>query len=87
MSVTRTIVCKYFISAFLQEPPRRRLDIGALIHKSKLSGFIIDCEGKLGAKRVQAVSRWWVMEAPTGPRFCVVRAESADFDRLATLWP
>ena len=28
---------------------------------------------KLGAKRVQFVKRWWVMEAPTGQRFCVVR--------------
>ncbi|HRN61694.1 MAG TPA: VOC family protein, partial [Luteimonas sp.] len=27
----------------------------------------------LGAKRVQQVrNRWWVMEAPTGHRFCVV---------------
>jgi predicted enzyme related to lactoylglutathione lyase len=26
----------------------------------------------LGAKRVAFVKRWWVMEAPTGHRFCVV---------------
>src|SRR5215813_2214052 len=26
----------------------------------------------LGAKRVAFVRRWWVMEAPTGQRFCVV---------------
>ena len=26
----------------------------------------------LGAKRVGWVKRWWVMEAPTGQRFCVV---------------
>src|SRR6201995_3724694 len=31
---------------------------------------------KLGANRIQAVSRWWVMEAPTGQRFCVVSASS-----------
>lgn len=42
---------------------------------------------KLGAKRVQAVSRWWVMEAPTGQRFCVVHADSPDFERLASEWP
>jgi predicted enzyme related to lactoylglutathione lyase len=42
---------------------------------------------KLGAKRVQQVSRWWVMEAPTGQRFCVVHADSADFERLAVEWP
>jgi Glyoxalase-like domain len=42
---------------------------------------------KLGAKRIQQVSRWWVMEAPTGQRFCVVRADSPDFERLASDWP
>jgi predicted enzyme related to lactoylglutathione lyase len=41
----------------------------------------------LGAKRVEQVSSWWVMEAPTGQRFCVVRADSADFERLAVEWP
>ncbi len=34
---------------------------------------------KLGAKRIEMVRTWWVMEAPTGQRFCVVRASS---DRL-----
>jgi predicted enzyme related to lactoylglutathione lyase len=42
---------------------------------------------KLGAKRVQAVHSWWVMEAPTGQRFCVVRADSKSFAQLATTWP
>jgi predicted enzyme related to lactoylglutathione lyase len=41
---------------------------------------------KLGAKRVEAVQGWWVMEAPTGQRFCVVKASSADFDAKATAW-
>jgi hypothetical protein len=30
----------------------------------------------LGAKRVQQVSTWWVLEAPTGQRFCVIRAKT-----------
>jgi hypothetical protein len=42
---------------------------------------------KLGAKRVEAVKSWWVMEAPTGQRFCVVKAATPHFDRRATLWP
>lgn len=42
---------------------------------------------KLGAKRVEAVKTWWVMEAPTGQRFCVVRAATPHFDRRATVWP
>jgi predicted enzyme related to lactoylglutathione lyase len=40
----------------------------------------------LGAKRVAQTGTWWVMEAPTGQRFCVVRPQSADFDRLANEW-
>jgi hypothetical protein len=42
---------------------------------------------KLGAKRLETVRTWSVMEAPTGQRFCVVRASSPDFDRQATTWP
>jgi predicted enzyme related to lactoylglutathione lyase len=41
----------------------------------------------LGAKRIQAVNTWWVMESPTGQRFCVVRASSPDFNRQASSWP
>ena len=41
---------------------------------------------KLGAKRIEAVHTWWVMEAPTGQRFCVVQAGSKDFDAKATAW-
>lgn len=41
----------------------------------------------LGARRIQAVKTWWVLEAPTGQLFCVVQARSADFERLACAWP
>ncbi len=41
----------------------------------------------LGAKRIQAIQTWWVMEAPTGQRFCVVRASSAKFQERAAEWP
>jgi len=41
---------------------------------------------RLGARRVSKVKSWWVMEAPTGQRFCVVRATSPDFDARATTW-
>jgi predicted enzyme related to lactoylglutathione lyase len=41
---------------------------------------------KLGARRIQAIQTWWVMEAPTGQRFCVVRASSKSFADLATGW-
>lgn len=42
---------------------------------------------KLGAKRVAQVRRWWVLEAPTGQRFCVVPRQSADFEKKARPWP
>lgn len=41
---------------------------------------------KLGAKRIGFVRRWWVMEAPTGHRFCVVLPKHPDFDTLAREW-
>ena len=41
----------------------------------------------LGARRIQAVESWWVMEAPTGQRFCVVPAKTARFADDATDWP
>ncbi len=41
----------------------------------------------LGAKRVANVETWVVMEAPTGQRFCVVRASNADFATRANAWP
>ena len=40
----------------------------------------------LGAKRVQFVKRWWVMESPTGQRFCVVRPQRPDFGEHANRW-
>ncbi|MBI2994698.1 MAG: VOC family protein [Gammaproteobacteria bacterium] len=41
---------------------------------------------KLGAKRVQQVRTWWVMEAPTGQRFCVVRPQREGFAESANSW-
>jgi len=40
----------------------------------------------LGAKKVQRFPRWWVMEAPTGQRFCVVRPQRANFATDANVW-
>jgi Glyoxalase-like domain len=43
---------------------------------------------KLGAKRIEAVKTWQVMEAPTGQRFCVVRAKkSLEGAPGVTSWP
>lgn len=40
----------------------------------------------LGAKRVAQVKRWWVMEAPTGQRFCVVRPQRLDLETEGNVW-
>jgi predicted enzyme related to lactoylglutathione lyase len=41
----------------------------------------------LGARRVEKVHTWWVMEAPTGQRFCVVRVQRPEsFQGAANTW-
>jgi hypothetical protein len=41
----------------------------------------------LGAKRVAWVrDRWWVMEAPTGQRFCIVRRQRSKFGPHLNAW-
>lgn len=40
----------------------------------------------LGARRLQQVHTWWVMEAPTGQRFCVVKQSSPRFTERARQW-
>jgi len=40
----------------------------------------------LGAKRVEFIKRWWVMEAPTGHRFCVVRKQREEFGPHVNEW-
>lgn len=42
---------------------------------------------RIGARRLQKVKQWWVMEAPTGQRFCVVEPTTANFAVEANRWP
>ncbi|QSX73705.1 VOC family protein [Lysobacter arenosi] len=41
---------------------------------------------KLGAKKIAFVKRWWVMEAPTGQRFCVVKMHHPELGTPPTTW-
>ena len=41
----------------------------------------------LGARRLDRIRDWCVMEAPTGQRFCVVPVQSDDFAEKAREWP
>jgi predicted enzyme related to lactoylglutathione lyase len=41
---------------------------------------------KLGAKVVERLERWVVMQAPTGQRFCIVRVQRTGFPKNANRW-
>src|SRR5215472_12774824 len=41
---------------------------------------------KLGARVVDRLERWVVMQAPTGQRFCVVRVQRLGFPKNANQW-
>ena len=70
------------------------LEVQAVVHASRVHLDIetddIEAEVKrlegLGAKRIEAVRTWVVMEAPTGQRFCVVQQRHKHFDETANSW-
>lgn len=41
---------------------------------------------RLGAKKIEKIQTWWVMEAPSGQRFCVIRQQRKPFGPHANLW-
>jgi predicted enzyme related to lactoylglutathione lyase len=65
----------------VQHPSRVHLDI----ESDDIEAEVRRLE-KLGAKRVAQIRTWWVMEAPTGQRFCVVRPQRGDFAANANVW-
>jgi predicted enzyme related to lactoylglutathione lyase len=79
----------------LDDPDERlHVEVQAVSHPSRVHLDIesddIEAEVRrleaLGAKRVAQIHTWWVMEAPTGQRFCVVRAQSKTFEQDANVW-
>lgn len=66
----------------VSHPSRVHLDIEA----DDIEAEVLRLE-RLGARRVQLIRSWWVMEAPTGQRFCVIAAASRDFAARAATWP
>lgn len=66
---------------FEETPGDLHIEVQKVTHPSRVHIDIesddIDAEANrletLGAKRIGFVKRWWVMEAPTGQRFCVVK--------------
>lgn len=66
----------------VDHPSRVHLDIEA----DDIDAEATRLEG-LGAKRIGFVKRWWVMEAPTGQRFCVVRMKQPERGTAPNQWP
>ena len=66
----------------VQHPSRVHLDI----ETDDLDAEAARLEA-LGAKKVGFVKRWWVMEAPTGQRFCVVRMKHPERGAAPNVWP
>jgi predicted enzyme related to lactoylglutathione lyase len=56
----------------VEHDPRVHLDI----ETDDLDAEVARLEA-LGARRLNFVKRWWVLQAPTGHRFCVVRQQPA----------
>jgi hypothetical protein len=65
----------------VDHPSRIHLDI----ESDDLEAEVARLEA-LGAKRIEFVRRWWVMEAPTGQRFCVVNPQRGPLTDEANLW-
>jgi len=66
----------------VQHPSRVHLDI----ETDDLDAEAARLEA-LGAKKVGFVKRWWVMEAPTGQRFCIVRMKHPEQGAKPNVWP
>jgi predicted enzyme related to lactoylglutathione lyase len=80
---------------FRHDPNGINIEVQKVDHESRVHLDIesddVEAEAerleKLGAKKLQKIHTWWVMEAPTGQRFCIVRAKRANFAEEANLWP
>jgi len=75
-------------------PADLNIEVQAVAHASRVHLDIetddLDAEVErlegLGARRVAFVRRWWVMEAPTGQRFCVVPMKNPERGAAPNVW-
>ena len=75
-------------------PGELHIEVQKVAHPSRVHLDIeaddVDAEAdrleKLGAKKIGFVKRWWVMEAPTGQRFCVVRMKHPERGAAPKSW-
>lgn len=78
------------------QPPQREtyVEVQQVSHRSRVHLDIetddIEAEvrrlERLGARRLEQIKDWWVMEAPTGQRFCVVPPANDFFEETANRW-
>ncbi len=81
-------------SELLGAPGGLHVEVQRVSHASRVHLDIeaddIDAEAerleKLGARRIGFVKRWWVMEAPSGHRFCVVRMRDPERGAVPNTW-
>ncbi len=75
-------------------PGELHIEVQKVAHPSRVHLDIeaddIDAEATrleaLGAKRIGFVKRWWVMEAPSGQRFCVVKMPHPERGAASNVW-
>ena len=75
-------------------PNEPHLEVQKVDHESRVHIDIDTDDGeaeaarleKLGAKRLEKIRTWLVMEAPTGHRFCLVMPQRATFEAEGNIW-
>ncbi len=71
----------------LETPPDEPIvQIQRVEHESRVHIDIETDLEKLGARVVDRLERWVVMQAPTGQRFCVVRIQRPGFPKNSNQW-
>jgi hypothetical protein len=65
----------------VEHPSRAHLDVESTDVEAEVARL-----ERLGATRVAKVKTWWVMEAPTGQRFCVVRKQTQRLEAEGNVW-
>ena len=79
---------------FGDTPADLTIEVQKVAHPSRVHLDIeaddIDAEAgrleQLGAKKIGFVKRWWVMEAPSGQRFCVVKMHHPEKGASPNTW-
>ena len=80
---------------FGDTPAGLHIEVQKVAHPSRVHLDIeaddVDAEAdrleRLGARKIGFIKRWWVMEAPSGQRFCVVKMHHPERGQPPNEWP